>query len=214
MTFELSYLSDDYSTGLKSVNHLILTYAPPTPRFSCNTTAGQFVVELRHDLAPNSAARIQEMVEIGFFNQGIAFFRVNNWITQFGADQTGRQPEPFPSIRSERGKDSHPDMSLPEYKKGDKLTPWVRGTIASIGGTQLLVVITPNSAMGAAGHDAPAGFVVSGMEVFDRLYKYNDIIDNPKGDPGPTQGEIFKSGLTYIHDKFPKTDIIHSCAMV
>jgi cyclophilin family peptidyl-prolyl cis-trans isomerase len=203
----------------------------------CETTKGYFNVELRPDLAPHGVKRIREMVEIGFFNQGIAFFRVNNWLTQFGADQDPRNRmdgnDPFKLIRSDSKPDVHPDLiasagahqnisstgpasaggvSPTSSQKRLPLTPWVRGTLALIGRTQMVVVIRPNPHMGTQGHDAPAGFVTQGMDtVFDRLYRYNDIIDNPKGDPGPNQIAIAKEGMAYIHREFPHTDFIKSC---
>jgi len=201
----------------------------------CETTKGYFNVELRPDLAPHGVKRIREMVEIGFFNQGISFFRVNDWLTQFGADQDpGNRKDgndPFKLIRSDPARDVHPDLlaSAGSHKKINStiavspissktrlpLTPWVRGTLALIGRTQMVVVIRPNPHMGTQGHDAPAGFVTQGMDtVFDRLYRYNDIIDNPKGDPGPNQIDIAKEGMAYIHREFPHTDFIKSCWFV
>lgn len=190
-------------------------------RFRCVTTRGDFEVQLRPDLAPIGAERIRNMVELGFFDQGIAFFRVNQWITQFGADQlpgNRNDGDPFYKVRSNRGNDVHPDLTnVSSSSQSQKvLTPWTRGTLANIGGgsgTQMVVVITPNARMGSLAHDAPAGFVTKGMDtVFDRLYQYGDIIDHPKGDPGPTQGGIFKEGLDYVHREFPQTDIIKSCS--
>ena len=64
-----------------------------------------------------------------------------------------------------------------------------RGTIAAIGGTQLVIVRKANSAMGTNRHDAPAGYIVKGMDtVIDSLFAYNDIIDNLG--PGPDQTKV------------------------
>lgn len=196
-------------------------------RFRCETTKGDFEVELRPDLAPHGVQRIQEMVRIGFFNQGISFFRVNEWMTQFGADQLPRHrkdPDPFSLVRSDATKDVHPDLLILQEKKHDSstapvkksLTSWVRGTLALIGGTQMVVVITPNPHMGTQVHDAPAGFVNKiGMEtVFDHLHRYNDVINNPKGDPGPNQEGIFQEGMAYLKREFPQVDIIKSCYFI
>jgi hypothetical protein len=76
----------------------------------------------------------------------------------------------------------------------------------------MVVVIRPNPHMGKLAHDAPDGFITKGMDtVFDHLYRYNDLIDNPKGDPGPRPEEIFKEGIEYIYREFPKTDVIQNC---
>jgi cyclophilin family peptidyl-prolyl cis-trans isomerase len=196
-------------------------------RFRCETTKGDFEVELRPDLAPHGVQRIREMVRIGFFNQGISFFRVNEWMTQFGADQLPRHrkdPDPFSLVRSDATKDVHPDLVTLQEKKHDSstapvkksLTPWGRGTLALIGATQMVVVTTPNPHMGTKAHDAPAGFVNEiGMEtVFDRLHRYNDVINNPKGDPGPKQEGIFREGMVYLNRDFPQVDVIKSCYFI
>ena len=210
------------------------TRSVPQDKVRCETTKGYFEVKLRPDLAPHGVQRMREMVEIGFFNQGIAFFRVNNWLTQFGADQDPgkrKDGDPFKLVRSEPKRDVHPDLLRAAVKNTTSpgaaigvsppsspkprlpLTPWVRGTLALIGRTQMVVVIRPNPHMGTQGHDAPVGFVTQGMEtVFDRLYRYNDVIDNPKGDPGPNQIAIAKEGMEYIHRDFPHTDFIKSCS--
>jgi cyclophilin family peptidyl-prolyl cis-trans isomerase len=184
-------------------------------RFRCETTRGDFEVELRPDLAPHGAKRVRDMMEVGFFNQGIAFFRVNDWITQFGADQlpgNRKDGDPFMAVRSDPKRDVHPDLVVNNSTTPTSLTPWVRGTFALIGETQMVVVIRPNPHMGKLAHDAPAGYVTKGMDtVFDHLYRYNDLIDNPKGDPGPRQEEIFKEGIEYIYREFPKTDVIQNC---
>jgi cyclophilin family peptidyl-prolyl cis-trans isomerase len=206
----------------------------------CETTRlGDFVVQLRPDLAPHGVERIQDMVDVGFFNQGIAFFRVNSWLTQFGADQMPHHrrggtagADPYASVGSDPKKDVHPDLVavannnnnnstttwtatskiIKSSSKSKSLTPWVRGTFALIGQTQMVVVIRPNPHMGTQPHDAPAGFVTMGMDtVFDQLYRYNDLIDNPKGDPGPRQEKIFEEGIEYIYREFPKTDVIKKC---
>jgi cyclophilin family peptidyl-prolyl cis-trans isomerase len=50
----------------------------------CQTTLGPFTMRLRDDWAPRGAARVRLLVETDFYTN-IAFFRVNEWITQFGA---------------------------------------------------------------------------------------------------------------------------------
>jgi cyclophilin family peptidyl-prolyl cis-trans isomerase len=202
-------------------------------RIQCVTTKGNFEVELRPDLAPNGVQRLKEMVDIGFFDQGISFFRVNQWMTQFGADQLPqhrKDSDPYSSVRSTFPTDVHPDLIASRQRKDPKdlnqtglvpkppksLSPWKRGTLALIGGTQMVVVTTPNPHMGTQSYDAPAGFVDSkGMDtVFSNLHRYNDVINNPTGDPGPKQEGIFQEGMEYITREFPQTDIIKSCSFV
>ena len=58
----------------------------------------------------------------------------------------------------------------------------------------MLIVLNPNDYMGKNEKDAPAGYVVRGMENLRSLYKYNDQIDNPSGGEGPDQGKLQAPG--------------------
>mmetsp|Transcript_56012 Transcript_56012/g.96435 ORF Transcript_56012/g.96435 Transcript_56012/m.96435 type:complete len:302 (+) Transcript_56012:100-1005(+) len=158
----------------------VSTVAPPLPILSCNTSKGVFSVLIHTELCPRSARQLVLMLELGFLNQGISFWRVNKWITQFGADKspTARQKrgeiDPFANIRKGLGNDPHPACrafnmtrkackhdSSPEVKTARQASPWKRGTFAVIGSTTLLVVIDPNSNMGVAAHDCPMGTVLT-----------------------------------------------------
>ena len=67
--------------------------------------------------------------------------------------------------------------------------------------------------MGVNRHDAPLGYISeTDMEnIFDRLQKYNDIIDHKHGGPGVDQGVLMRRGIEYIEEDFPLTDLIISC---
>lgn len=178
----------------------------PLARFT--TTKGQFTVELRADLAPKSVARLKAWIKEGYFNGpgGIAFFRVNQWITQFGPDEYGLRPQ-FKELRrfDEKDRDANPCHRQ----------PWALGTLALIGGNQMVLVLTPNDAMGTNTLDAPAGYVVEGMAVLHSLYKYNDPIDNPNGGPGPEQGKLqAPGGQKYLKDHFPDLDYITNAVLL
>ena len=167
------------------------------------TTRGTFVVQLRPDLAPRGVAHFEAMATAGYFDGGdIAFFRVNGAITQFGADEINARPQ-FATARSfsEMEKDDNPCGAL----------RWAIGTFALLGGNQLLIVIQPNDHMGHNAKDAPAGYVVSGMETLNRLHKPVDIIDNPQGGEGPDQGKLQgRGGKAYLKSTFPNLDWIKS----
>ena len=78
------------------------------------------------------------------------------------------------------------------------------------------MVIKANRHMGVNRHDAPLGFISEEdmVRVFDRLYKYNDIVDHPHGPPGVDQGSLMREGMPYIKREFPKTDIILGCSCI
>ena len=196
------------------------------PRVRCETTRGPFVLELRPDLAAHGVQRILRMVDMGFFDdrraagqpkfEGVAFFRVNSAITQFGASKY--RPAGLQHVDWWKLQDNHPQGGEGRddaSKALRKANPWPRGTIASIGGTQMVIVRKANRQMGTSRHDASAGRVVEGMEsVIDKLFAYNDIIDNRHGGPGVDQGALMSGGMKYIEDEFPKTDRITSCQRV
>jgi peptidylprolyl isomerase len=171
------------------------------------TTKGNFTVELRPDLAPKSVARLKALIRAGYFeNDAVAFFRVNQWITQFGCDEHDARPQ-FRALRV--------------FEKNDRDTnpcnrsPWSLGTMALIGGNQMVLVLKPNDSMGTNDKDAPVGYVVDGMDVLHSLHRYNDPIDNPKGGPGPEQGKLqAPGGAEYLRTQFPELDYIRSSALL
>eukprot|EP00040_Diaphanoeca_grandis_P024001 m.131337 g.131337 ORF g.131337 m.131337 type:complete len:317 (+) comp29538_c0_seq1:422-1372(+) len=170
-----------------------------------HTTKGDFDVQLRPDLALRGVIHIMEMVESGYFEQ-ISFFRVNQWITQFGCDERDARPQ-FDKLRvfTDKDKDTNPC--------GDKR--WSKGTFAVLGGNQNLIVINPNDQMGKNELDAPAGYVVAGMQVVESLFRYNDPIDHPEDGPGPDQTKISQpGGAKYLKDNFPKLDYILSAEII
>lgn len=97
-----------------------------------------------------------------------------------------------------------------------KAHPWPRGTIASIGGKHFVVVLKENKHMGTNRHDAALGVINEDdmARVFDKLYRYNDIINHPKGGPGVDQGKLMRDGMDYIRKDFPRTDLILGCSLV
>jgi len=182
------------------------------PFVVCDTSKGIFKFELRPDLAPNGTDYMIRAVESGYFNQGIPFFRVNRHLTQFGITKRGhRETDLFLSTRDGALRDLHPTGGL-YNETARRLNPWPRGSIASIGGRQLVVVIEANSQMGTNRHDAPMGFIDEKymVNVFDRLYKYNDLINHKSGG-GVEQGKLMSEGMSYIEREYPLTDRIISC---
>lgn len=63
--------------------------------------------------------------------------------------------------------------------------------------------------------DAPAGYVVKGMDVLQSLFKYNDPIDRPDAGPGPDQTKIGgKGGAEYLTKNFPDLDYVRSAEII
>mmetsp|Transcript_5447 Transcript_5447/g.7887 ORF Transcript_5447/g.7887 Transcript_5447/m.7887 type:complete len:259 (+) Transcript_5447:101-877(+) len=188
------------------------------PSVRCSTSKGDFEIELFPEKSPNGCRQFLKMVQAGFFDQSIAFFRVNKVAIQFGADQLNRSDDPFQPVRKPWTADPNPYYagSDPESAKVRLLHPWTRGTIAMIGGTQMVITrVSGGHPMGTLPHDSPLGRIVGdGMEtVFDRLHDgYGNAIDT-KGH-GPDQRRIFEQGMDYIRKEFPKTDYISHCEVL
>jgi len=92
--------------------------------------------------------------------------------------------------------------------------PWKRGVAAMIGGTQMVIVKRDSKLMGLNNHDTIVGRLSEeDMKVIDRLYKYNDIIDHPRGGPGPDQTKVYRLGWDYLKQEFPLVDKITSCRL-
>ena len=165
------------------------------------TTRGTFSVQLRPDLAPAGVAHFQRMVQLGFFaDTSVAFFRVNSAITQFGADEVSARP----ALAAAR---TFPNDAKDRNPCGDRR--WDLGTFAMLGGPQMIIVLKPNDFMGHNERDAPAGYVVEGMDVLSALFAPNDVIDNPNGGAGPEQGRLQAiGGKAYLKSTFPLLDWI------
>jgi peptidyl-prolyl cis-trans isomerase A (cyclophilin A) len=202
-------LAARYPGGVSGAGHPVVV---------CATSLGPYAMELRADWSPRGAQRVLELVRKGFFTD-IGFFRVNKWITQYGADRKSRRGA-FSSIR---------DVSIKDDPNPFEGKGWARGMVAMPGGgpntraSQLLVVRAPNSwnggpgqpnggAMGAEFFDAPVGRIIAGMDtVFDKLYEgYGDVIED-SANVSPDQGKIFEEGNAYLHREFPKLDWLRSC---
>ena len=83
---------DDDDGGVVTANDAVQAQFP---RIRWQTTKGPLEIELHPHMAPNGVRRIMTMCRMGFFDdrraagearyEGVAFFRVNRHITQFGA---------------------------------------------------------------------------------------------------------------------------------
>jgi hypothetical protein len=104
--------------------------------------------------------------------------------------------DPYPTVREEWIMDPNPwgvSDSAEDTKARDTHT-WDRGTVAMIGGTQMLISRkTGGHTMGVAKHDSPVGKITRGLDIIDKLYNgYGNEIDNHKG---PDQVALFKEGM-------------------
>ena len=167
-----------------------------------NTTVGDFSVEVTRAWAPNSADRFYNMVRVGFFDDGIAFFRVIPGSTaQFGlhGDTEVSRFWRFSKIAPDPVTESNERGTLSFAKKKDDARS-----------TQMFINLKDNLKLDRRGF-APFARVVGGMEAVDAIYPVGD--GAPKG-PGPNQRALGFRGNTYLRSKFPKISYITRATFV
>jgi cyclophilin family peptidyl-prolyl cis-trans isomerase len=194
-------------TLLRQQQEATTTDHPPTTGLwiTCSTSKGPLNIKLNPNEAPNSVKALLTLVDEQWFSNKIAFFRVNDHAVQFGAVPN----DSVKDIISPWDRDPHPEPIKSKRKPGD----WIRGDVAMIGGTQMVIVRQNGTQMGMNDLDTVVGRIElegSMAQVIDRLYAYPDVIHHPT-EHGPDQRQIFKDGWSYLDKEFPKVDYIESC---
>src|SRR5438132_744430 len=174
--------------------------APAVFKVDFDTSAGEFVVEVHRDWAPNGADRFYNLVKNGFFDNARFFRVISGFMVQFGLNGD-------PAISA-----VWRDARIPRdpVKEGNK-----RGniTFAMQGGpngpdtrtTQMFINFGDNSQLDSSGF-AAFGKVTKGMDVVDKIYSgYGE--GAPSG-RGPEQGRVQAEGNAYLTKDFPKMDYI------
>ncbi len=170
--------------------------APATFKAKFETTAGDFVIEVHREWAPNGADRFYNLVESGLYDD-CKFFRVlPNFMVQFGING---DPKISAKWRTARIKD---DPVMKSNKRGfvtyAKAGPNSRTS-------QVFINFKSNSNLDPQGF-APFGEVIEGMDVVDKI--------NSQYGETPDQGEIQALGNEYLNAKFPKLDGIKKATIL
>ena len=139
------------------------------------SNGGTVVIQLRPDLAPNHVARIQALVNQGFYN-GLTFHRVIPGFMAQGGDPKGT---------GEGG------SSLPDLKAEFTTMPFLRGTVAAAraqsndsANSQFFIMFMPNRQL--EDNYTVFGRVISGMDAVDRI---------APGEPPPEPTKIVNAHL-------------------
>ncbi len=176
--------------------------APATFRARFETSAGDFVIEVQRDWAPQGADRFYNLVKGGVFD-GARFFRVlPGFMAQFGIPG---DPQLAAQWRDRRIADDPVRQSN------------TRGMVsfATAGPntrtTQVFINFGNNSMLDGQGF-APFGRVVEGMAVVDKLY--SGYGEGAPGGRGPDQGRAQREGNAYLAQDFPKLDYIKRATIV
>ena len=176
--------------------------APDVYRVNMETTAGDFIIEVRREWAPRGADRFYNLVKIGYFND-VAFYRV---LTGFMA-QAGMHGDPAVSrvwlnarLRDDPVKESN-TKGMVTFATGGPDTRTA----------QFFINYGDNSYLDASGF-SPFGKLVEGFESVKKLYSgYGEGEPNGKG---PAQAKLYRRGSDYLKGEFPKMDYITGATVV
>lgn len=176
--------------------------APAMFRARFETTAGDFVIEVRRDWAPLGADRFYNLVKSGYYD-GVRFFRViSGFMAQFGIHGDPRVSAAWRERRI-------PDDPVRESNARGTMSFATAGPNTRT--TQLFINYGNNSGLDGMGF-APFGRVVEGMEVVDRLFAaYGEGAPHGRG---PDQGRIQAEGNAYLEREFPKLDSVTRATIV
>ena len=160
-----------------------------------DTTKGPFVVEVHRDWAPLGAARFEELVKDGFYNNSSFFRVVPNFIIQFGIAADPKMTKKW----NKPIKDDEP-VRTNSYKSLAFATagPETRTT-------QVFINLRSNQILDKQGF-APFAMVIEGMDVVEKLYAGHG--------EGPDQPKIERQGNAYLKANFPRLDYITRAAIV
>jgi peptidyl-prolyl cis-trans isomerase A (cyclophilin A) len=177
--------------------------APDIFQVKMQTTAGDFVIEVHRDWAPNGADRFHNLVKIGYYDD-MAFFRV---IKGFMA-QAGFHADP--AISNVWLNSRIQDDPVTQSNKPGMVTFAMSGQPNSRS-AQFFINYGDNSYLDDSGF-APFGKVVDGMDTVNSLYGgYGE--GAPRG-KGPSQAMAFRQGNDYFKAQFPKLDYITTASIV
>ena len=167
------------------------------------TTKGHFVIEVHRDWAPLGADRFHELVSSGFYD-GTRFFRtLPKFVVQWGLSG-----DPAVTKFWEKNKNVSDDPVVRSNLRG--FVTFATGG-PNTRTTQLFVNMADNSRLDSRGF-SPFGKIVTGMEIFDRLYA--DYGEGAPNGPGPDQDKIEDQGETYLARDFPMLDKVIKARLV
>jgi len=176
--------------------------APPVFNVLFQTSAGDFVVEVHRDWAPNGADRFYNLVKNGFYD-GCRFFRV---LSGFMA-QTGMNGDP--AIQQVWSRSNISDDPVKQSNKRGYVT-FAQTSAPNSRSTQFFINFGDNSGLDQQ-RFAPFGRVTKGMDVVDKLFSgYGEGAPNGSG---PSQGNIMMQGNAYLQKDFPKLDYIKKASI-
>jgi len=172
-------------------------FAQDIPRVRFETSAGNFLIEVHRDWAPNGAGRFLELVRAKYYDDS-RFFRAvaGKWV-QFGI---AGDPHVAQAWRTRTIADDPVKQSNKEGFVAFAFTqPGTRST-------QIYINLADNSNQDAQGF-APFARVVEGFDVVKKIYTgYGETSGG--GMRAGKQDRLFEEGNAYLDREFPKLDRI------
>jgi cyclophilin family peptidyl-prolyl cis-trans isomerase len=163
------------------------------------TTAGDLVIDVFPDAAPNAAKRFIELVNSGFYDDTPISRVVPGFVAQFGVNW--REPH-----RSWKDKDFDDDPSYYALERG---TLAFAKSGANMNSTQVFINYRENNRLADPRQNFTVfGEVVSGMDVVDKFVRV--------GDPnyGLDQNRLWQDGGTYLDSLAEKPTMIQHAEVV
>lgn len=169
---------------------------PNVFKVKCECSNGTFVVEVHKDWAPLGAARFEQLVKEGFYDEGRFFRVVPNFVVQFGL---AANPQVSAKWRTQRLQDD----PVKQTNAAGTLTFATAGPNTRT--TQLFINLVNNARLDGMGF-APFGKVIEGMDVVKAITaKYGE---------NPQQPMIEMQGNAYLTSQFPEMDYIKKATIV
>jgi cyclophilin family peptidyl-prolyl cis-trans isomerase len=157
-------------------------HSNPDALVKCETTAGDFTIEMHRDWAPLGYDRFIELVEDSFFTDQIIYRKIPGFLVQYGvaADST---------VQARWQNAKFPDDE-------NKQIPFTKGTVSFAGNgknsrsSHIFISDEPHgNNLGNALHERPFGRIADTEE-----QKFLDNVNNEYGDITSLQGKLVQQG--------------------
>lgn len=171
--------------------------APETYKAEFDTTAGQFVIDVRREWAPRGADRFYNLVKSGFYDNSRFFRVVPGFVVQWGIPAS-------PAVAKAWGENTVIQDDPVKQSNGVGFVSFAsRGPNSRT--TQVFINLRANANLDEMGF-SPFGLVTTGMDVVMKLHAgYGE--GAPMGQ-GPDQQRITSEGEEYLAREFAKLDKI------
>ena len=161
----------------------------PSSRVECQTTKGNFIIDVHRNWAPLGADHFMELVKDDFYTD-IAFFRcVKGFLTQFGlTDNKEKKHWHYEEIKDDPNLHMGIQKHFVSYAGGGPNTR----------STQLFIAFEYLDFLGKEPWETPFGVITDGGTTLDALYKgYGEMI--PFNKKGIDQQKIQTLGTAHIN---------------